>query len=314
MVIGSGHNDPQSCGFRPIRVGSGAIYFCHMRTGDNRVTTVLSLYERELAGEFSTGEVKAIVRTVFSDQLGWDPIDIELRKDEPLSESELLQVYLPLKRIRSGEPLQYILGRTFFHGLEIEVGPGVLIPRPETEEMIELIVKSGIDPRRIVDIGTGSGCIALALKKEFPKAQVFGIDLSEAALTIARRNSERLSIEVEWRRADVLDHGISLPGNADLIVSNPPYVPRSEQDSLARQVHDHEPHVALFVEDDDPLKFYRAIADRAMPALSADGMIWFEGHYVHSRKAAELLKEKGFRNVRLLQDMAGQDRFISATK
>ena len=285
-----------------------------MRTGDNRVTTVLSLYERELAGEFSTGEVKAIVRTVFSDQLGWDPIDIELRKEEPLSESELLQVYLPLKRIRSGEPLQYILGKAHFYGLELEVGAGVLIPRPETEEMIELIVKSGIDPRRIVDIGTGSGCIALALKKEFPKTEVFGIDVSEAALTIARRNSDRLSIDVEWMRTDVLDPGISLPGNADLIVSNPPYVPRSEQDSLARQVCDHEPHVALFVEDDDPLRFYRAIADRVMPALSADGMIWFEGHYVHSRKVAELLKEKGFQNVRLLRDMAGQDRFISATK
>src|SRR5690606_5019796 len=142
-----------------------------MRTGDNRVATVIEFYQRELTDRFPEGEVKAIVRAVFNVRLGWDAMDLELRKQEALSESELLEVYLPLKRIRSGEPLQYILGRTNFHGLEIEVRPGVLIPRPETEELIELIVRSGYRPKKIVDIGTGSGCIALALKKEFPSAE-----------------------------------------------------------------------------------------------------------------------------------------------
>ncbi len=299
---------------RPFRAGSGAIYFCRMRTGDNRVASLLSLYERELADRFSSGEVKAIVRSVFNDRLGWDAADIELRRNEALSESELLEVYLPLKRIRSGEPLQYILGRTYFHGLEIEVAPGVLIPRPETEEMIDLILKSGIDPGSIVDIGTGSGCIALALKKSFPGSRVIGIDVSNEALAIAQCNGERLSIDVEWQKGDVLDPTFALPKQIDLIVSNPPYVPRSESRSLSTQVRDHEPHVALFVDDEDPLKFHRAIADHAFRSLSPNGSIWFEGHYFHSCAVADLMDEKGFQDVRLIMDMAGQDRFITARK
>ncbi|MDQ3099996.1 MAG: peptide chain release factor N(5)-glutamine methyltransferase, partial [Bacteroidota bacterium] len=235
-----------------------------MRTGDNRVATILDLYHRELSDRFPAGEVKAIMRAVFSDRLGWDPMDLELCKQEALSESELLDVYLPLKRIRSGEPLQYILGRTNFHGLELVVAPGVLIPRPETEELIELIIRSEIAPKKIVDIGTGSGCIALALKKEFPNASVIGIDVSIEALAIARRNGERLSIDVEWLQADILDHAFELPADLDLIVSNPPYVPRSEERSLSIEVRDHEPHLALFVEDIDPLKFYRTIADHSL--------------------------------------------------
>ena len=283
-----------------------------MRTGDNRVATVIDLYHRELADRFPAGEVKAIVRTVFADRLGWDVMDLELRKHEELSESELLDVYLPLKRIRSGEPLQYILGRAFFHGMMIGVGPGVLIPRPETEELIEKIIGSGIRPEKIVDIGTGSGCIALALKKEFPTADVMGIDVSAEALAIAKRNGDRLSIEVEWMHADVLDRKFELPKGIDLLVSNPPYVPRSEEGSLAVQVRDHEPHVALFVDDEDPLKFYRAIAAHARRSLIDGGQLWFEGHYLHSPEVADLLKANSFRNVQLHKDLSGQDRFIFA--
>ena len=283
-----------------------------MRTGDNRVATVIDLYHRELADRFPEGEVKAIVRVVFNDRLGWDAMDLELRKQEALSESELLEVYLPLKRIRSGEPLQYILGRTIFHGLEIEVGPGVLIPRPETEELIELIVRSGIQPKKIVDIGTGSGCIALALKKEFPSAETIGIDVSREALAIAERNGDRSELEVEWIQADVLDRNFELPKGTDLLVSNPPYVPRSEQRSLSIEVRDHEPHLALFVEDADPLKFYRAIADHARRSLNSGAHLWFEGHYLHSAEVAEMLKTNSFREVQLYKDLSGQDRFIFA--
>jgi release factor glutamine methyltransferase len=164
-----------------------------MRTGDNRVATVIDLYQRELASIHSEGEVKAMLRIIFQERLGWNAMDLGSRRDDALSESELLQVYLPLKRLRSGEPLQYVLGTADFHGLRLEVGPGVLVPRPETEELIELILRSGIRPGSIVDIGTGSGCIALALKKEFPESTVTGIDVSPC------RSLREIRLAFNWR-------------------------------------------------------------------------------------------------------------------
>jgi release factor glutamine methyltransferase len=281
-----------------------------MRTADNKVATLLALYEQELSPVFGPGEVKAILRTVFAERLGWDAMDLELRKHAVLSESELLQVYLPLKRIRSGEPLQYILGSVIFHGLRLHVAPGVLIPRPETEELVERIIGSGLKPQRIVDIGTGSGCIALALKKAFPSAVVTGVDVSPMALAIARGNGRRLGLEVEWLQADVLDPSFTLPPRTDLVVSNPPYVPRVEEASLAVQVREHEPHLALFVEDEDPLRFYRAIADAALRGMRSGGQVWFEGHHVHAADVAEMLKAEGFQEVRLHKDVSGNDRLI----
>ncbi len=285
-----------------------------MRTGDNRVATVLELYDRELTGQFPEGEVKAIVRTIFSDRLGWNAMDIELRRKEALSESELLQVYLPLKRIRSGEPLQYILGSTVFHGLRIQVAPGVLIPRPETEELVERIIRSGIKPAKITDIGTGSGCIALALKNAFPSAAVTGIDVSPQALQIAQKNGSALGLDVHWLRADVLAPAFAIPEGTDLLVSNPPYVPRAEEASLMTQVRDHEPQLALFVEDANPLQFYTTIAHHAWERMQPDGMLWFEGHHIHSLSVARMLEEIGFRDVRLHKDISGQDRFIEAKR
>ncbi len=285
-----------------------------MRTGDNRVRRVMELYVRELRPLFPESEVKAILRSVFSEKLGWDAMELELRREEALSESELLQVYLPLKRIRSGEPLQYILGSTVFHGLKLEVAPGVLIPRPETEEMVDRIIRSGVKPKKIVDIGTGSGCIPLALKNAFPAAETIGIDVSDQALAIARRNGDRLGLEVQWIKDDVLDPAFSLPAEVDLLVSNPPYVPRSESSTLMPQVRDHEPQGALFVDDDDPLLFYRAIADHVLRSVRSGGAIWFEGHYIHARAVTEMLKEKELREVRLHKDISGQDRFIEARR
>lgn len=253
-----------------------------------------------------------MLRIIFQERLGWNAIDLGLRRDLALSESELLQVYLPLKRLRSGEPLQYVLGTTDFHGLRLEVGPGVLIPRPETEELIDLILRSGIRPGSIVDIGTGSGCIALALKNEFQDSTVIGMDVSPQALRIAARNSDRLQLAVEWKQADILDPQFQFPANVDLIVSNPPYVPLSESSTLATQVRDHEPHLALFVADDDPLLFYRAIAKHAREQMASGGTLWFEGHYQYSRAVADLLREMKFHSVELHKDLSGNDRFIEA--
>lgn len=294
-------------------------YFCAVRTPDNRVDTVLALYGTELKGAYGEGEARAIARSVFEDRFGWDAARLEQHKADLLSESELLRVYEPLKRLTAGEPLQYVLGTVHFHGLRLEVAPGVLIPRPETEELVDRIIRSGATPSHMVDIGTGSGCIALALKRTFPGAQVMGIDVSEEALAIARRNAQRNGLEVEWLHADVLDPAFALPAGsdgyrADLVVSNPPYVPRSEEDGLAPQVRLHEPHLALFVDDDDPLRFFRRIGELAHATLPIGGGLWFEGHYRHAHAAGELLRAMGFSAVEVMKDLSGNDRFIRAER
>jgi release factor glutamine methyltransferase len=278
---------------------------------DNTVEAVLMAYRQRLAHAYPASEVVAIQRAVFEHQLGWDRVTLELRRQQPLSESELLQVYLPLKRLASGEPVQYVMGSVHFHGLEIRVGPGVLIPRPETEELVDLILRSGVQPACIVDVGTGSGAIALALKQAFPSARVLGIDVSEEALRWARSNGERLGLQVEWLQLDVRSSDAGLPKEVDLVVSNPPYIPSSEAATLDAHVRDHEPAVALFVEDEDPLLYFRRIAQLAGRSLAE---LWFEGHHRTVEDAARVVRTFGFDTTRVIKDMSGSPRFIHATR
>jgi release factor glutamine methyltransferase len=284
-----------------------------MRTADNRVNTVLQLYGNSLGDRYSEGEVKVMVRQVFHAALGWDAAQLALHRDQTLSESELLKVYEPLKRLAAGEPLQYVLGRVQFHGMDLHVGAGVLIPRPETEELVERIIRSGASPRTVVDVGTGSGCIALALKRAFPEAHVVAIDVSAEALRIARGNAEALGLAISWVQADVLAAGFEPPA-CDLLVSNPPYVTRSEADTLAPEVRDHEPHLALFVPDEDPLLFYRVLAHHALQRLVPGGALWFEGHRDHVHDVGRLLSGMDFTRVEVLLDMSGAPRFIHAQR
>ena len=285
-----------------------------LRIATNTVDAVLDQYQRDLSPLYARGEVRAIACAVFFDRLGWDATDLMLKREASLSESELLQVYLPLKRLRTGEPLQYVLGSVDFQGLRISVDPSVLIPRPETEELLDLIIRSRTEPpKRILDIGTGSGCIALALKKAFPEAIVHGLDVSPEALATAEGNAQANKLFVEWRRTDVLDPDAELEA-FDLIVSNPPYVPRSDEASLAVNVREHEPHLALFVEDIDPLLFYRVIAQRALNLLPSEGELWFEGHHIHTPEVGRILDGFGYAEVRVLNDLSGIPRFIHARR
>lgn len=285
-----------------------------MRTADNRVGSVLEQYKLQLADRYSSGEVMAIARTVFADQLGWDAARFHLDQHQALSESELLKVYMPLKRLRTGEPLQYVLGAVEFHGMRLHVGPSVLIPRPETEELVELILASRKQRLRILDIGTGSGCIALALKRALPEAEVFGLDVSEAALAVARRNAEQLGLEVNWVHEDILSEASRLPTQLDLVVSNPPYVPLKDRAGMSEQVVDHEPHLALFVRDEDPLLFYRAIAGKAWDGLVLGGELWFEGHHQHAAGTVAMLAGLGYASASVLPDLSGAQRFIHAIR
>ncbi|HOY28023.1 MAG TPA: peptide chain release factor N(5)-glutamine methyltransferase [Flavobacteriales bacterium] len=283
-----------------------------MRVATNTVGSLLDLYRSELTPVFGAAEARAVVRFVFEHAFGWDQAQVEANRTTTLSESELLKVYTPLTRLRNGEPLQYVLGHVRFMGMDIGVAPGVLIPRPETEELVDLIQRNGRSYARVLDIGTGSGCIALALKKHVPNAVVMGMDVSSDALSIARRNGEVLGLPVEWIQQDVLDPSAAIPSQLDLIVSNPPYVPRSEEVSLDPHVRYHEPHLALFVEDADPLLFYRVIAQRAWDLLVPSGELWFEGHYQYAEAVADMVKTQGYSNVRLLHDLSGSPRFIHA--
>lgn len=287
-------------------------YFCPVRAFDNTVKAVLQQYHVQLEGLYSPSEVRAIARAVFADRLDMDPARLEMEKERAISESEMLRVYLPLKRLRTGEPLQYVLGRVQFHGLELEVGPGVLVPRPETEELVELIIRSGVEPKCIVDLGTGSGAMALALKRAFPSAIVHGMDVSELALAQARRNGQRTGLDVNWELQDILSPTMRLPAEADLIVSNPPYIPVSERDGLSTQVRDHEPHLALFVDTDDPALFYRVIGGLVKQQIQGDVHLWFEGHYRYITASASALRERGFGHVRIIDDLSGASRFIHA--
>lgn len=285
-----------------------------LRIATNSVEDVLEQYQRDLGARYPRGEVRAIACAVFHDRLGWNAAEVMVNRDRALSESELLAVYLPLVRLRSGEPLQYVLGHTEFMGLHIGVSPAVLIPRPETEELVDLIVRrTPVSPARVLDLGTGSGCIALALKKRYPGAEVTGIDISAAALAVAAANGDRNGLAVQWRCMDLLDAGCSLPA-ADLVASNPPYVPLSEGPGLAAHVREHEPHLALFVDDEDPIRYYRCIAEKAWEALPAGGALWFEGHHMHAPAVAAHLLGRGYQDVQVLADLSGSPRFIHARR
>ncbi|MFT3885306.1 MAG: peptide chain release factor N(5)-glutamine methyltransferase [Flavobacteriales bacterium] len=281
-----------------------------VRVASNTVEAVLEQYQRDLGTLYERGEVRAIAASVFFDRLGWDAGEVMVNRASALSESELLKVILPLKRLRKGEPLQYVLGSTDFHGLRIGVDRHVLIPRPETEELVDLAIRAQeAPPRRILDIGTGSGCIALALKKAFPAAEVTGMDVSAEALRCASGNGKDLGLDVHWLQADILSPEVALPA-ADLVISNPPYIPQAEEAAMHANVLEHEPHLALFVPDADPLLFYRAIARKALVALPPGGQLWFEGHFLHAPAVAELLRGLGYGSVNVFPDLSGQPRII----
>ena len=227
--------------------------------------------------------------------------------DNQISEKALLW----LERLCSGEPIQHLIGSVEFFSLNLQVNKHVLIPRPETEELVFLISENLAQrpPNTILDIGTGSGCIPLALKKAFPNASVSGVDLSKEALRTAQLNAEENELEVLFYEQDILKQ--NLDREYDLIVSNPPYIPYIEQEKLSVQVREHEPHLALFSPDDDPLIFYRVIIEQAVSWLGKSGSLYFELHEDYAQATLDLAKEY-FNKVELIKDMQQKWRFLRA--
>lgn len=256
-----------------------------------------------------------MLRALFLDRLGL--AFPEMESGRLLDPEELASLRKPLERLLAGEPLQYVLGHVHFHGLRIAVDHRVLIPRPETEEMVDRIIRSTSGPPgTLVDIGTGSGCIALALKKAFPQAKVVGLDISTPALEVARANGRSNGFEVEWAACDALGPGLpSLlkevrASGAMLVVSNPPYVPVIDKGSMQGHVLEHEPHLALFVDDADPQRHYRAIATAAALVLIPGDLLWLEVHYLHAYGTLKVVKDAGFKEAGLINDLSGHPRFI----
>ncbi|MEI6852816.1 MAG: peptide chain release factor N(5)-glutamine methyltransferase, partial [Bacteroidota bacterium] len=232
-----------------------------------------------------------------------------------LNESELLLVYDAIKELKEGKPLQYITGKAWFCGLELSVNEHVLIPRPETEELVQLIIKEHKETKglRILDIGSGSGCIGIALKKELKDAEVWAMDISEEALKVARKNAELHEADICFIYKDILDaEGLSELRGLDIIVSNPPYVMESEKAVMHKNVLDFEPHEALFVPDNNPLKFYKAIFGLAKKN-GKPCRVYVEINESKGEEMIFLAKEFGFSDICIHKDINGKDRIISAT-
>lgn len=270
--------------------------------------------KERLASAVAPDEAQAMVRTIFGALKGWTPVDLALKRDSTVSDFMARKAMQAVERVVAGEPLQYVLGETRFYGNTLAVTPAVLIPRPETEELVDMIVSDNPgEDLRVLDLCTGSGCIAVSLARALRFPVVTAVDLSEDALAVARENGERLRVKVDFRHGDVLamrDDG----SRYDIIVSNPPYVLDSERSQMSPRVLDHEPAMALFVPDDDPLRFYKAIVAYAADALVAGGRLYLEINPLEADGIRRLLDGAGMEDVDIIRDMAGRERFAKARK
>lgn len=270
---------------------------------ENLRSAALPVYGEQEAG--------AIARLVAEKRYGLSRADVAL---EPLAKvDEGTDFGNILSDIAAARPVQYILGRADFCGMEFEVGEGALIPRPETEELVRWIAKSEPEAKSILDIGTGSGAIAIALAKELPRAAVTGIDISPDALAFARRNNLKAGTAVTFTEADILESDRQL-GKFDVIVSNPPYIPSSERAQMAANVANYEPQIALFAPDADPLVFYRAIAKFASRSLDSGGALYFEIHETMAHRVVDILAGAGFREMKVKEDINSKPRMVKCIK
>lgn len=269
---------------------------------------------QELTSLYDVGEAESFFYRILEARHQLKRIDIALQPELTLTATELEDWNLILEQLKKEIPIQYLLGSTHFYGLEFEVNSNVLIPRPETEELVEWIIESqqlaiGDKKVRILDIGTGSGCIAIALAKNLPNAQVFAFDVSEQALATAQKNAELNQVAIKFIHQSILETE-DLGQQFDIIVSNPPYVRHLEKLEIKKNVLDNEPHLALFVADDDALIFYRKIAELAQKNLNPQGQLYFEINQYLGQETLDLLQEMGFKNTELRKDIYGNDRMI----
>lgn len=267
-----------------------------------------------LSPQYGEGEAKAMCRLIFCNLKGWSVTDLIINEDREVSEYIIEKINGILERLGADEPLQYILGEARFYGMDLKVDRSVLIPRHETEELVDLIVREnpGSD-LRVLDIGTGSGAIAIALSRNLRFPHVTAVDISESALAVAHENALSLHARIDFRREDIFTY--EPPRRAfDIIVSNPPYIAEKEKRDMARNVLDYEPESALFVPDENPLIYYRRISSVAMWALNDGGRLYFEINPLYASGLKDMLNASGYVDVRIIDDISHRPRMASAQK
>ena len=269
-------------------------------------------FTRELSGLYDHEEAVAVFAVVARQVSRFDRGKLSLKSSESVPEPDLVLYNGILEELKTGKPVQYVLGETTFYGLPFKVNPAVLIPRPETEELVEWVLESvaaeAMSGLQILDVGTGSGCIAVVLKKHLDTAGVFALDVSKDSLSMASDNAVINEVVINFIEADIREY--SGRETFDVIVSNPPYITMDEKQKMHENVLAHEPHLALFVSNEDPLVFYKAIADFALLNLKPDGFLFFEINEHLGKETVQMLKDKSFINIELRRDMQGKDRMI----
>jgi release factor glutamine methyltransferase len=271
-------------------------------------------FKVQLAEQYESVELNSLLAILFEHFTGWNQLQQLVNKDQALDAVVESNLQSAVNTLQTGMPIQYITGKAWFMGNEYTVNNNVLIPRPETEELVEWIIEYAniIDkPLQILDIGTGSGCIPIALKLSLPNCMIAGLDISEQALMVAKQNAKMLNADISWLQEDILNTTY-LPNTFDVMVSNPPYIPFKENIHMQAQVKDFEPAIALFVKDEDPLIFYRSIARLGKQYLAAKGQLFFEMHYDQGKALLALFDEMGY-HAELRQDMFGKDRMLRAS-
>jgi release factor glutamine methyltransferase len=276
--------------------------------------TLKQQFKTELADQYENIELSSLLSILFEHITGWNQINQVVNKDKNLAQSHVDAMQNALTALKEGRPIQYITGKAWFMGNELMVNENVLIPRPETEELVDWVIEYAtiIDKHlQIMDIGTGSGCIAISLKLALPNCMVAGLDVSEDALGVAKENAKHLNAEISWMQENILDTTY-LPNKFDIIVSNPPYIPFKENVNMQVQVKNFEPSIALFVTNEDPLIFYRTIARLGKQYLNPNGQLFFEMHYDQGKALLALFDEMGY-HAELRKDMFGKDRILRAS-
>ena len=274
---------------------------------------IITRINEGLSGSYSAGEISALTRIIATELLGVSQMAFYIKDDITLTAEQETLLDNAIERLKKQEPIQYILGYSDFCGLRFKVTPATLIPRPETSELVEWIASEAAGRESILDIGTGSGCIAVSLAHKMPQSKVTAWDISNDALAVAAENSKANGCVVTFEQVDILAYEPT-GEQFDIIVSNPPYIKENEKEAMHANVLDWEPHTALFVPDSDPLLFYRTIAEKGLMLLKPGGRLYFEINRAHGKETMDMLAALGYTHIELRKDFAENDRMIRAVK
>ncbi|MEO6903254.1 MAG: peptide chain release factor N(5)-glutamine methyltransferase [Bacteroidia bacterium] len=285
-----------------------------MNIPSNKIKDIIDFFHKELKGIHEKEEVDIFIGLCFEAFLNFNKAQIIINSDKTISESELLKFNFAINDLKLQTPIQYILGKADFYKSIFLVNSSVLIPRPETEELVDLIIKENdVTYPSIIDIGTGSGCIAISLKRNIINSAVYAMDVSAEAITTAKENALLNNVFIEFITVSIFDD-INLEhissASLDIVVSNPPYVCITEKHDMQKNVLDYEPHLALFVPNNDPLLFYKTIADFALKYLKPGGKLYFEINPLYGEEMLKFLKNKGFKNLKLVKDLNNKNRIL----